>query len=119
MSESIHPSSRLVPGSAASSELTRLDRTWRPQQTVPLRPDEDVGARAVPRPEAVGFQGILEAGLGGVTLPSAPGLIAALESAREYSGSADKAVPGLGRLVDAVIEDECRKLSRYLDMQST
>ncbi|MFD2440632.1 hypothetical protein ACFSS8_12160 [Paracoccus kondratievae] len=54
-----------------------------------------------------------------MSLPSAPDLITALETARSYADRADKAVPGLGRLVDAVLEDECRKLSCYMDMQTT
>ncbi|MBK4214334.1 hypothetical protein JJJ17_00195 [Paracoccus caeni] len=119
MSDSIHPSSRLISSTPATNELPRLDRIGRPQQPTPIRDADDIVSRPRPQVERVGFQTILETGLGNVSLPSAPDLISALESARSYADSADKAVPGLGRLVDAVLEDECRKLSRYLDMQTT
>lgn len=69
------------------------------------------------RNETGGFREILEEGFGRVRLPDAIQLVAALEAAREHAGMADKAVPGLGRLVTAVIDDETRKLQRYLDLR--
>ena len=42
--------------------------------------------------------------------------MAALEAAQEFAPLADRAVPGLGRLVSAVIEDERFKLARMLDL---
>ncbi|SMO45116.1 hypothetical protein [Paracoccus laeviglucosivorans] len=92
--------------------------TTRPQPTT--IPSGDGQARARREPAAAnpgGFAAILDQGLGRVRLPNALELVAALEAAREHAPLADKAVPGLGRLVSAVIEDETRKLSRYLDLR--
>lgn len=119
MADSIHPSSRLISSTPATHELPRQGRIGRPHQPAPIRDADDISSRPRPRGERVGFQSILETGLGNVSLPSAPDLITALETARSYADRADKAVPGLGRLVDAVLEDECRKLSCYMDMQTT
>lgn len=54
--------------------------------------------------------------LGSPELPARIDLIAALEAARDFAPLADRAVPGLGRLVAAVIDDESRKLTRSLDL---
>ncbi|AGT08869.1 hypothetical protein [Paracoccus aminophilus] len=85
--------------------------------TPPPQGGENRARRLRSEPPSEGFGAILEAGLGQVRLPSAIELVAALEAARDHAGMADQAVPGLGRLVAAVIEDETRKLSRYLDLQ--
>ncbi len=92
-----------------------------------LTPDKQIqGQGQIPPPrarldenrsESGGFREILEEGFGRVRLPDTIQLVAALEAARDHAGLADKAVPGLGRLVTAVIDDETRKLQRYLDLR--
>lgn len=98
-----------------------------PQGTGPVRgPQPTAETRLTPpRPETRqqragargGFHALLDEALGRVRLPDAIELVAALEAARDHAALADKAVPGLGRLVTAVIEDETRKLTRYLDLR--
>ncbi|RMC34922.1 hypothetical protein [Paracoccus alkanivorans] len=73
---------------------------------------EDVGTGSS------GFGAILDQGLGHAHLPDPIELVAALEAAGEHADMADRAVPGLGKLVSAVIEDEARKLLRYLDLRA-
>lgn len=78
----------------------------------------DAPARAELRAPAAGFHAILDAALGQPHLPDPIALIAALEAAHAHAPNADKAVPGLGKLVEAVIEDETYKLGRYLDLSA-
>lgn len=63
-----------------------------------------------------GLDAMLQDGLGRADLPAPLDLVAALESAERFAPMADRAVPGLGRLVGAVIQDERHKLSRLLDL---
>lgn len=63
-----------------------------------------------------GLDALLQDGLGRAELPPALDLVAALEAAERFAPMADDAVPGLGRLVGAVIADERHKLSRLLDL---
>ena len=70
-----------------------------------LRPDTAPGAAA-----------LMQAALGRSELPPPLELMAALDSALAHAPLADRAVPGLGRLVGAVIEDERFKLGRMLDL---
>ncbi|MFV0386016.1 hypothetical protein [Paracoccus sp. (in: a-proteobacteria)] len=82
---------------------------------IPQRPrDADAGASGR---GFAGFRSLMEQGLGRVRLPDTIELMAALEGARNHAALADRAVPGLGRLVEAVIDDESRKLARYLDLR--
>lgn len=73
------------------------------------------------RPEGLapippGPERILRESMGRVDLPPPLELMAALEAAQVFAPLADRAVPGLGRLVSAVIEDERFKLARMLDL---
>ncbi|WBU57194.1 hypothetical protein [Paracoccus sediminicola] len=81
-----------------------------PQQGEPRRSE-------APAERLQGFAAIMQDGLGQTRLPNALELVAALDAARDHAAMADKAVPGLGKLVSAVIEDESRKLARYLDLR--
>lgn len=74
------------------------------------------GRAAGPRPG--GFGAMMDEALGPSRLPEPLELVSALEAARTHADRADRAVPGLGRLVAAVIEDETRKLARYLDLSA-
>ena len=92
------------------------------------RPRGATAAAPVPAQDAPGAQGqagglrtggfgaMMDEALGPSRLPEPLELVSALEAARAHAGLADRAVPGLGRLVAAVIEDETRKLARYLDL---
>lgn len=96
---------------------------------VPFRP----GIGAIRRPDALpgndgadrdrgGIQGapllhaLLDEGLGHADLPPPLELMAALEAAERHAPLADRAVPGLGRLIRAVIGDERFKLARTMDL---
>lgn len=59
---------------------------------------------------------LLDEGLGPVDLPPPIELMAALEAAERHAPLADRAVPGLGRLIHAVIGDERFKLARTMDL---
>ena len=63
-----------------------------------------------------GLDAMLQDGLGRTDLPPTLDLVAALEAAERFAPMADRAVPGLGRLVGAVIADERHKLARLLDL---
>lgn len=65
---------------------------------------------------APGPERVLHESMGRVDLPPPLELMAALEAAREFAPMADRAVPGLGQLVGAVIDDERHKLARMLDL---
>ena len=112
MSNQINP---LSPAHQPSPATLRTDRTAQPRATIPLTRKTDDKRADTSRGH---FTAILEEGLGQAHLPDAIELIAALEAARNHAGMADRAVPGLGRLVTAVIDDETHKLSRYLDLRS-
>lgn len=109
------PPSRAQPSSAPSQGAvpphTRPQPSVKPQTPLAPQPRQDAT-----RQTGGGFADILDEALGHARLPHPLGLISALEAAREHAGRADQAVPGLGRLVSAVIDDETRKLARYLDL---
>lgn len=65
-----------------------------------------------------GLDAMMQDSLGRAELPPTIELVAALEAAHRFAPMADRAVPGLGRLVAAVIEDERHKLARVLDLGS-
>lgn len=79
------------------------------------RDQRDAGARPGSAPLR-GPGDILSEGLGRADLPPPLELMAALEAAERHAPVADRAVPGLGRLIDAVIKDERYKLARMMDL---
>lgn len=98
--------------SAASVQATGVRPKTNESRTDEM--DRDRAARARPEPQSLAD--LSKQAFGSVQLPSRLELVAALEAARDFAPLADRAVPGLGRLVAAVIDDESRKLTRSLDM---
>lgn len=77
--------------------------------------DDAAGARLRPDTSR-GADALMHEALGRSELPPPLELMAALDSAKAHAPLADRAVPGLGRLVGAVIDDERFKLGRMLDL---
>lgn len=59
---------------------------------------------------------LLAEAMGRAELPPPLELMAALEAAERHAPLADRAVPGLGALIRAVIQDERFKLARMMDL---
>ena len=82
------------------------------------RPGDEAAAEA--RVDTAGLlrgpADLLDEGLGRAELPPPLELMAALEAAQRHAPLADRAVPGLGRLLAAVIDDERFKLARMMDL---
>ncbi|PZO67378.1 MAG: hypothetical protein DI498_03325 [Paracoccus denitrificans] len=118
MTDRITPLPVTVTDAAAAERIDRLAPMPRPVQTPPTARDIDANtpSSAAASP-ARGFSGILDTALGPTNLPDPVALIAALDAAAAHAGEADKAIPGLGRLVEAVIRDESYKLGRYMDLR--
>lgn len=77
------------------------------------------GARAVGDSRAAPLTGpgdLLAEAMGRAELPPPLQLIAALEAAERHAPLTDRAVPGLGALIRAVIQDERFKLTRMMDL---
>ncbi|ARJ70459.1 hypothetical protein B0A89_13240 [Paracoccus contaminans] len=103
-----------------------------PASAAPLRPAPGGGPnearhRADQQPDARAGEGnraapltgpgdLLAEAMGRAELPPPLQLIAALEAAERHAPLADRAVPGLGALIRAVIQDERFKLARMMDL---
>lgn len=87
------------------------------QQPVSARPEQERAGAGTSRPDAApALDELLAEGLGRAELPPPLELMAALEAAERHAPLADRAVPGLGRLIHAVIADERFKLARMIDL---
>ncbi|SDX29874.1 hypothetical protein [Paracoccus sanguinis] len=108
-----------APGPARPAGAPALDPTRRggPHAAPHADAAGEAPGRARLRPDtAPGAAALMQAALGRSELPPPLELMAALDSALAHAPLADRAVPGLGRLVGAVIEDERFKLGRMLDL---
>lgn len=125
MDSTIRPSAGAVPPSgpgALTSPNPTAVRGQRPLSGLPATVPPRVGERPrdadrdIGRAPLRGPGDLLSEGLGRVELPPPLELMAALEAAERHAPVADRAVPGLGRLIGAVIADERFKLARMMDL---